>query len=88
MCACTYKVSLAKRHFVQRVDLERQKEDTEFMRQARAERGKAGRKKELRASCPETLDMLTQTCICEASHAKRHSIQEVYVERMKKESKT
>ena len=69
---------------MQRVDLERQKEDMIFMRQARAERGKAGRKKELRASCPETLDMLTQTCICEASHAKRHSIQEVHVESMKK----
>ena len=73
---------------MQRVDLERQKVDIIFMRQARAERGKAGRKTELRASCPETLDMLTHTCICGASHAKRHSSQEVYVERMEKESKT
>ena len=72
---------------MQRVDLERQKEDIIFMRQARAERGKAGRKKELRASCPETLDMLTQTCICEASHAKRHSIQELYVGRMEKKAR-
>ena len=72
---------------MQRVDLERQKEEIICMRQARAERGKAGRKKELRASCPETLDMLTQTCIREASHAKRHSIQEVYVERMKKKAR-
>ena len=27
MCVCSYKVSLAKRHFVQRVDLDRWKEE-------------------------------------------------------------